>query len=471
MRLLLFFLLVTGNFCAFAQDSTLTFNIQTTFSGSTSSTPFWMHSNMHGVVPLQKTYASGHFGVYKIYNVNNPRLLQFSGGAEIITNYSIKSEVFFTDIYGAVRFGKIEFLVGQKRNQTGIMDSTLSSGSLSISGNSRPMPRFQISTPDFVPFNFTNGLVSFKASYSDGFLGSSKILLGSTNQIPSTYLHQKQIYFRIGNRESRLKIYAGVNHQAIWGSENKITPAYDRTFLNTYWHVITGKSIDYRKVGFHFGTYDIAGEWQGKEWMFMFYRQNIYENGSLFKVINFVDGLNGIKIRRRKSANTSLFTINSAVFEVIGTKDQRNRYSNPTLEIYKTGNYYNDFIYARGWSYYDRSMGTPLISSKDRTLQEPASSGMQFSNNNRIWAFHGGLTASWKQISFMFKGTFSKNFGTYIDPFLSGRNQLSMIIMAEKKVPFLNGLTLNAGLASDVGDLYPNSNGVVLGLKKAGFLN
>lgn len=123
--------------------------------------------------------------------------------------------------------------------------------------------------------------------------------------------------------------FAGINHQAIWGGEGKIAPLYEMKPIQAYWYTITGKTFNYTKIGNHFGTIDLGLQWKRKEWSYFIYRQNIYESGSLFKVINFTDGLNGLSIKRNKSrlAGTTYFQIRSILLEVVGTKDQTN--SNP----------------------------------------------------------------------------------------------------------------------------------------------
>jgi hypothetical protein len=463
MREYIFFFCIIFSSFANAQDSTLSYSASISLAASNAQTPFWLRANQNGVVPGNGTFALGQFGLYRNYNNNNPRIFQWSAGAEIIaiygkSGYGKRSDYFFSDLYAAGKIGPVEILVGQKKQVTGLMDTTLTSGSLSFSGNARPIPGFQISIPTFYPLAFTNYFVSVKASYGDGKLGSGNISYGSVLSVPSTYFHQKSLYFRFGRHSDPIKFFAGINHQARWGGESQISPVSKLNTLNAYWYVIAGKTFDYKKIGTHLGTIDIAGEWTGRAWSYFLYRQNIYETGSLFKVTNFADGLNGIRIRRNKllSKDQTYFAINSVLLS--------------DLSIFEKGDYYNSYIYSQGLSYKGGEIGTPLIPNQNLTDKALQGNNTKFTNNNRIWAFHSGIKASWLNTDLLFRGTYSRNFGTYINPFDSSIQQFSMQLSASKKMKFLRNGSFIASFYSDIGALYHSSTSFVLGYRNNGFL-
>lgn len=475
MRLLLIALGILYSTITYCQDSTLIVNLATTVSGSTSATPFWMYANKNGSVPVDKAYASGVWGLYKQYNTNNPRFLQFSAGAELVTNYGYKNkgDIFFTDLFVAAKFGKVEFMAGQKKHIVSLIDSTLGTGSLSVSGNSRPFPKIQISIKDFFPIAFTNDVLSVKFAISEGRLGTTQINYGSVREIPTAYFHQKQLYFRIGKSSSKLKGYFGINHQAVWGGEKQIWPVDNATLAKSYWRVFTGKSDNYRKTGTHFGTIDLALDFKIQKSSVFVYRNNIYDSGSLFKIINLSDGLNGIRIvtNNVKNSTTSLFSLHAVNFEYLSLNSQKNQFQPSGLVIYEIADYYNSYIYKRGLSYYGASIGSPLVPSKSVTNENLPGNSTQFTNNNRVQAFHTALQGHVLGIPMILKGTYSRNSGTYLAPFETVKNQWSFFLSGEKKVSFLNGTTITAGVAYDLGKLYPTSAGIFLGLKKSAFLN
>lgn len=456
-----------------AQDSTVYYKASITAAGATAQTPFWQYANQYGSIPTNGNFGIVDAGIYKVYNPNNPRKFQWSAGVQGIASYGRSENVFLSDLYAAVKLGKVEILAGQKRMIAGLTDTTLTSGSLPMAGNARPYPRIQVAIEDYLPLYFTNNFVSLKFTYSDGYLGGGGINYGSAPYVQDIYLHQKQLYFRLGNKSHRYRIYLGGNHQAMWGSEDEIIPLYKLGMLKAYWYTISGKTLDYKKVGNHFGTFDIGGEWYGKNWKFFIYRQNIFETGSLFRTTNFEDGLNGISVKRLKPLpkGSSYFAFHSFILEVIGTRNQTNQYPISELALFKDANYYNSYLYRRGWSYYGSGMGTPLAPASANTNSELPRNKVEFTNNNRFWAFHTGATATWMHLKLAFRGTYSRNYGSYLTPFDRVRQQVSLSLNVEKNINILRGCSVYSALSSDIGDLYPTTYGLSVGLRKSGFLD
>lgn len=462
------------SFKSWAQDSTLVYNASIAVGGATEQTPFYFSSRQSGTVPLDGNFAVGRFSLAKIYQPHDPRFFQWSAKAEVIGNYGKKGDAFFADLYGAVKLGNIELLVGQQRTMVGLlMDSTLSSGSLAYSDNARPYPKVQLSTVGFLPLAFTNNFVSVKASYSDGLLQGSSINYGLVPSVDQTYFHQKSLYLKFGQTQNKLSLFAGINHQVVWGGEKEIDPLYHISRSKAYWHVITGSKLDYKIIGNHFGTIDLGASWKEKKWTYSVYRQNIYDTGSLFKAINFVDGLNGISIKRNTKLpkDATYFAINSAVIEVTGLKNQENTNPAMGLGIYQLGNYYNHYIYQNGWSYRGMNMGFPLVQGSEQLQSDLEPNKSEFTSNNRLWAFHSGVSATWLKLNLMLKATHTLNYGTYVSPYKSVKHQTYLLLSAERNVRILGGSSLLLAVSSDYGSISPNSYGLMVGLRKAGILN
>ncbi|MCE7041264.1 capsule assembly Wzi family protein [Dyadobacter sp. CY312] len=474
MRIRFFLLLTFLSIRAYAQDSTFQYSGRLLVSGSSAQTPFWVSARQQGAVPASGTFTLGQFALTKLYHPHDPRVFKWSARAELTASYAKKADFFFTDLYLAGKLGAVELLAGQQRSFTGlVMDSTLTSGSLAMSDNARPFPKIQISIPEFYPLAFTNNYVSVKASYSDGLLQGSNITYGATRFVERTYFHQKTFYLKFGGNSNRFQVYTGFNHQAVWGGEKELAPLYKLSKKDAYWHTVTAKKLDHKIIGNHFGTVDIAFAWLQPQWTYSVYRQNIFESGSLYKIINYRDGLNGVSVKRNKTpqADATYFSLNSAMVEVIGTKSQRNNNPAMGLGIFEYGNYFNHYIYQNGWSYRGNNFGTPLAPAKGNTIESLPRSESEFTNNNRFWAFHTGLTASWLSMNFIFRGTHSLNYGTYISDFVKVKHQTSVFLSAEKRIDFLKGSTLTAGLSADTGAVLPKSYGLLIGLRKSGFLN
>jgi hypothetical protein len=264
----------------------------------------------------------------------------------------------------------------------------------------------------------TNNFVSLKFTYSDGFLGGSNINYGSSRHVSKTYFAPENIVFQIRTENGQASYLYRDKSPGDLGRRGQNNTIVRLATTQGYWYTVSGKTFEHRKIGTHFGTIDLAGEWRGKSWSFFRIRQNIFETGSLFKAINFEDGLNGLSVKRVKPlpAGSTYFAFHSFLLEVIGTQNQINNSPLSGLVLYERGNYFNSYIYQRGYSYYGNGIGTPLISATNNTNGDLPRNAGEFTNNNRFWAFHTGLTATWLNMKLTFKGTYSRNSGTFLSP-------------------------------------------------------
>ena len=117
------------------------------------------------------------------------------------------------EAYVSLDLGHFSLWGGRKKEIIGLGDSTLTSGFYSWSGNALPITKIQIGTNGFTPLGFTNGLVSFHAFFAHGWIANSDTIKGS-------FLHQKALYVRLGRPNSRVRLTAGVLHNAQWGGRS-----------------------------------------------------------------------------------------------------------------------------------------------------------------------------------------------------------------------------------------------------------
>ncbi|MPR35409.1 capsule assembly Wzi family protein [Salmonirosea aquatica] len=465
-----FFILLSISFTQ-AQDSTFSYHAAVQGAVTTSQTPFWLHANQFSKVPVQGPYVAGQLGFYRNYSrAKSPKkIFDWSAGAELGAYIGPVPDLFLTDAFVAGKLGAFELSIGQRKETFGLMDTTLTSGSLSFSGNSRPYPRIQLAFPQFISLGFIKHFVAFKGSYSDGFLGTARVQYGNVNEIPHVYMHHKALYIRLGKPAHRLHLYGGFNHQAMWGGEDKIFTGGLKPLL-AYKYVVIGKSWAASRVGNHFGTIDMGAEWTGKKWSYFGYRQNIYEDGSLAGLTNIADGLNGFRMKRNGAVSRSDLQIKILTIEILNTKSQGGSVFDYDNHIFGRDNYYNHYVYTQGWSYRGRIMGTPLVPTQDIQKLDLLKDTTALTMNNRLLAFHAGVLGQVQNINIQAKGTFSRNLGTYNYPLEPARNQFSFILQAEKPVSFANGSFLSLRLATDLGTLYPTNFGVEVGWQKRGFL-
>ena len=105
----------------------------------------------------------------------------------------------------------------------GLVDTTLSSGSITWSGNSLSLPEIIIAIPEYKKL-FVKWL-GFKGYYSHSWFGEQ-------TYIKNYFLHQKSLYGRIGSEKSKLHLYAGLLHNVQWGGQPKFDAQSDFVYTD-----------------------------------------------------------------------------------------------------------------------------------------------------------------------------------------------------------------------------------------------
>lgn len=484
------------------QQSSIKYEVETQAIGTTNDVvPFWMRSNQFGSIPTDGISGSFIGRAHKEYDSTTPRRFDWAAGFEGRANVGQNSKLILIEGYAKVKAGIFQLKGGRSKDVMGLNgDTSLTSGNFAVSGNSLGIPKFEIAIPDYFSLPFTDGLISIKGTFSHGWIGTTRGLdsirgkapytyaFKTTTTTPTSYLHQKSFYGRIGKENWRLKLYGGFNHQVVWGGEAE---AYGSKFkLNsaeTFLYVITGKAygnqeIPKSKIGNQLGSIDLGLQYDFDNIRILAYRQNFYDVGALAKLANIRDGLNGITVVNsnfEKSSNMN-FQWKSILFEFLYTKNQAGEtWSKRT----KSGDedYYNNWYYLDGWSYKKAGIGTPFISDKNSTRDDLVSAPNQFFNNNRVIAIHSGLEASIKRWDFMTKLSYSVNHGTFstsetgssigdsftppVHGIFKKAKQLSAYFKTQTHLN--GGYVVGGAIAIDQGQLLYNSTGVQVFLSKS----
>lgn len=487
---IVFFCLILP-FC-FAQELTKNIHYQTeigTYLSTSGQTPFWLRSNQYGIVPLSSQFitlrGSAHKDYDSITNTEN-KLKRFSYGYGLnaVVNVGKINQLLLPEAYLKVRFGAFEFYGGRRKEIVGLVDTLLTSGSYIWSGNALPIPKIQISIPNYTSI-IGHGLISIKGGYAHGWFGNQIM-------VKDYYLHQKWLYSRIGKPNWKIKFYAGFNHQVQWGGR-PIKPFIETqtgnliskfpTGLETYLKVISGISLNtiintpdiptneaWNRAGNHLGSIDLGTEISFKKVNLLMYRQSIYDDGSLFYLNNISDGLFGIALSRNKTKNGTF----KILFEYLSTKNQGGSAGGgeqSISELRGRDDYFNNSLYSDGWAYNTNVIGTPamiplkqiksgLISSNDiKNVPET------FIANNRFQLFHLGMAGTILDTSFYLKWANSKNFGYFATPFTNIACQNSFLLSFSKSS--INHITYKMALTGDIGQLFNNNLGFQINVLKS----
>jgi hypothetical protein len=479
-------ILVSGKVSS--QSGNYNYTVQTLGGYTTPGhVPFWLRSNHFGSIPIDGASLSFIGSARKDYDQSKDKFFDWGASFEGRANLGESSNLTLIEGYGKIRLSIFELRAGRSRQIMGLCDTTLSSGSFSVSGNNLGIPEVQVSVPDFWIIPGLDQLFAFKGNFAHGWMGNVPMRRwfdeGDTVQI-NTFIHQKSLYGRFGKPSWRLKLYGGFNHQVTWGNEHDFYMYdFELSTISTYLYVITGKRynngfIEATRLGNHIGSLDIGFEYDFNKVRLLVYRQNFYEGGALASLANIQDGLNGLSLTNKKTTRKNL-TWDKLLFEFLYTKNQAGEsWSKEYGSPYE--GYYNHGEYVNGWSYKGTGLGTPFISTRTDTRQELPSAPEEYFVNNRVLAFHFGCEGSVKNLNYILKTSWSKNYGTYWttdeeqstdieNPGAYGifgiQEQLSTYLELNRE--FDNGLNFGFIGAFDIGKLYYHSFGVFLKASKA----
>lgn len=437
-----------------------------TYLSTSGVTPFWLRSNQYGIVPLPPPLLTFRGSTHKEYDSTkneSQKIKKFGYGYGFwgVANVGKQSGLLLPEAYVKVRYGAFEFYGGRRREIMGLVDTVLTSGSYIWSGNALPMPKIQVSIPNYKQIGKSS--IFIKGGFSHGWFGNQ-------GEVKDYYLHQKWLYGRIGRENAKFKFYAGFNHQVQWGgiTENK-DPLYSKDgklapyplysyqfvlipFLQKLVKLNPDKLTSYDSglaIGNHLGSADIGFEFENSITKLLFYKQQPYDFArSLYTMNNIEDGLYGLSLTLRKH-----YIVKKVLIEYLYTASQ----GLFRFGKYKTSNYVeNDNYFSHGqyisYNYNNLIIGTPFVLLNDRGIY-----------NNRIKAFSAYLNGTlMKKYSYLIGGTFSSNLGIY-GANLS-KNQFS------GKVNTNYSLKKNASLSSqvtfDIGTLYSKNIGLSIIYKK-----
>jgi len=469
------------NVTASAQPKTLHTFLESQVGVTTKNiVPFWMRSNQYGSVPLSGGSVSLIAGAHIDYDTVKKRFVDWGVGFEGRTNTGNRSNFTLIEGYGKLKLGSFELRAGRSKEIMGLVDSTLSSGAFSVSGNAIGIPKVQISVPEYTHL-LGGKLFAFKGNFAHGWIGEVPIRYldrGDETVQSNTYFHQSSLYMRLGKPDWRLKLYGGINHQVFWGEQKTLSEYKLNSVLETYLYVITGKTANnFSKVGNHLGSVDVGFQYEFPHYTLFVYRQNFYDVGALANLSNIKDGLNGISIVNKAQTN-SKFRWKKVLFEMLFTKNQAGY---PTSKKTKSGDedYYNNYVYKQGWIYNQENIGSPFLTTRTTARRNLESIPGDYFINNRVLAFQTGIEGSVKQLHFIGKLSYSRNYGTFgtsiyghslgserFPPKVIFKEvqQFSSYLEANKQLK--SGVHIGMSAAFDYGKLLENSVGVMWKVSK-----
>ena len=445
-------------------------------------TPFWIVSNKYGIAPLDAGNAYFRSGIF--HNQSLGYGFQWSAGIDIIAAAPRYRNVYAHQIYAGIRYKSLDLTIGSKENYTSMWDRDLSSGDMVHSANARPIPEINISVPQFTPVPYTKGIIQFKGNFAVSRSFDEDYIQHFINEkqhfTKNTLWHNKSLHIKLIDPQNRFPLTTsfGIRHHVQWGGTSSdpevgVQPHTFKDFIRVVSGMAGGEeayhSDSINVLGNHYGSYEIKVGYLSTAFDIFIYKQHYIEDTSGIEYYNYQDGLYGIQ-----ASLHNFPLINKIVFEFVSTRNQSGPIHFINFDHTKypgfgggSDDYYNNNGYRAGISYFNRSIGSPLLSSPE--YNENGDLGFK---NNRIRAFHLGIQGYLsKQVSYRILATSSEGWGTMSSPFLKKDNNFSCAAKISYCHPRLEDWLFSGELAADFGsEIYGNNTGISISIAKSGIL-
>jgi hypothetical protein len=469
----------------YAQEETnrLSYGVETFGSVSTQhQTPFWMVSNQQGVIPLEAN--NGFLRTDIGYHHRFGRDFGWTTKADLIAVTPRYRNIYVQQLFTELAYKGVRLSIGSQETgrylQT-VTDPFLSSGDLGLAINARPIPEINAYSPGFLSVPWTSGWLQVKGNFSVGRSFDTDYLNSFINEkqhyIQNLLWHHKSLYLQLKDTKQHAPVsfIVGIRHAVQWGGEAtdpKLKGQQPHAFMD-FVRIVFGQSGDQHAtlsdqinaLGAHYGSYDFRLSVEKKDWTVHGYYQHIFGDASGMEFYNGLDGLKGLQIESSKFP-----WLRKIVFEHLYTLDQSGPfhfigYDYSKYPGYGGGgdNYYNNQEYTTGFSYFNRSLGSPFLVSPEYNKD-----GQVGFKHSRVQAWYlGAEGAISRKLSYRFMVSTMESFGVPYAPTLKKLTATSF------KTDFFythNDWTFTATIAADQGSLLGDHRGIGLSIKKRGII-
>lgn len=453
-----------------------------------ANTPFWMSSQTWGLVPLDAN--NGYLRGYVSHSEQLSQDVKWDLGLDLAASTKhAYNTLWIQQFYGDISWKKWNLRIGPKEYYKSLLNERLSTGDYVLSNNARPIPEMNIGLKDFVPVPLTGNKLLFRGDFAVGKLFDGNYIENIAKPSGTTYMsgiynHHKSMFLRVGdlNAGNKFRFTLALEHYVLFGGHGFVAgeEMNSKVNLSTFWKsIFVGREksgeVQYRYAeGSHTGAYTLKLDYQTKNKdLFSIYWHHLIEDGSSAGPQSIRDMLLGLEY---KSNAKNL--ISGAVLEYMYTKNQSGSvHFNITMDeahqhLVSKGNgmddYYNNYQYAQGPSYFGRSVGTPLFLSPEYNTD-----GTINFKSNRIIAFHGAMEGYLKgNLYYRLRATYGETWGRYSIPFLSMRDGLASSLDLRYACPKTKGLELKLTLAMNTGRFFDdNSFGTGISIVKRGVID
>ncbi len=448
--------------------------------------PYWLTANRQGLVSTECNSFYGRYGLEYGGNLRN-KDFRYKVVGDIVTANRSNADFFVQQLYASVSWRWLTLSVGSKerfsetRTHVSQFSGTqfgenivnrcfpnlyykqftmLSSGGMSYSGNSRPVPQIRLEVPEYTPFPGTRGWLKIRGHIAYGRFTDSNFQQNFTRGNDLTIYgknilyHSKAGFIEIGKAEKfPLLFEGGLEMYTQFGGDlythGEGLKVSMPTSLSDYWKAFiplsgSGMTPEVEQTnisGNQLGSWHAAFTVPLKDVEFRLYGEHLFEDFSQLFFFEYQSDRYGkrnviyypwkdILIGLRVTNKSKILPFVSAVqYEYVCTKDQSGAlYHDPSdyfsEQMDGNDNYYNHGIYP-GWHHWGMGMGNPLVISP--AYNDNAS--LKF-RSNRLVAHNIGINGTFLgsfPLAYNLHYTYSENWGTYPNPFSQKKYTTSLL--------------------------------------------
>jgi len=387
-------------------------------------------------------------------------------------------------LYGIIRYRSVFLSAGMREHSSALLNQRLTSGDLVESGNARPIPGLRMGFVDFQDIPFTGGWVQIQGVVGYGKMLDNDWWRDHYNYYNSflavnTWYNYKRCYFRTRPSE-RLSVTVGMQAAAEFGGH---VTFYDRwkpgraehrdAGIKTFFKVLLpyGDGGESFYTGNHLGSWDFKARYRldgGHE--LAGYFSWPFEDGSGIGKQNGWDGLWGIEYKAPERGGL----VSGAVIEYLDFTNQSGPiHFNPadwpgtTITGHTSGSddYYNNASY-NSYAYYGQSIGTPAIMAPIYNID-----GYNRYVANVMRGFHVGVEGTIvPEVDYLVKGGYRKAWGNGYFMLPSPIHLTSVMAEVTWRPARVRGLSVNAQVEVDRGNMPSNAFGAMVSVRYDGLL-
>lgn len=456
--------------------------------GSGDNTPFWQSANKYGLSSVENNSGYLRASIKRDATADEGRKWRMGYGADLVAPINYSSKFIVQQLYADIDYRVLRLTVGQKERAAELKNADLSSGSMALGTNARPIPQIRLETHDFFAIPGTKKWINLKGHAAYGWYADNRwqrnFNAGNTEAVYTTNsrYHSKAGYMRVGNLDKFPLVFTGgaemvcqfggtIWNRGITGQQSDGSykagsgiKEYFEAFIPSGGDATDGENANVTGNGI--GSYQARLDYHGNGWTASAYGEHFFEDHSMMGFdFTWKDFLFGGEIQLPKNRFVS-----TLLYEHMRSTDQ----SGPIFKDENThgiaenvggmDDYYNHYNYG-AYQHAGFVLGTPLFLS-------PLYNGNNDINvyDNRIVANHIGISGQpCSEIGYRVLYTHEKSWGTYKNPRTNPTTGQFWLVEATYRPQRIQGLTVIASYGQNHGELLGDSKGGMLTISYNGF--